>query len=129
MKHKETMQYFLNGFSVANRSFDILLIEVLLMLPLLLSSFSSDTTAERILGLFIIILVLQFIDIGLVLSMPFLLNMKQKSKTLDYDLAMRVLLKNTKRLILPGILLGFILIFLAVLANFIVETTKLFSRS
>lgn len=103
MRQKSIITYFFNGFSLANRSLDIFLISILLSLFTLLSNYIQNSFLGNILQLLDFILF--FISIGFMLSLPVFLIQKQQAKALDYGQIVKITLKNTKRLIIPGILL------------------------
>ncbi len=112
MQHKSVFQYFFKGFSLINKSLDIFLIGLSLSLSGLLINFFISNTIFGIV-LFILSVVLVFIDIGFFLSLPFFLIQKQQKEALDYGKMVGVVLKNTRRIVLPIIL--FVLIFFAVM--------------
>src|SRR3989344_2263494 len=64
------------------------------------------------------------ISIGFTLSLPVFLIQKQQNKALDYGQVVKATLKNTKRLILPGILL-FILFTIVLMASFVLAAISL----
>lgn len=103
MQQNSIFQYFLKGFSLSKRGLNLLLISVLLSLPGLLSSYIENSFLGKILSLLDLILV--FIGMSFMLSLPIFLVQRQQGKSLNYGNMIEVTLKNTKRIILPGILL------------------------
>ncbi len=103
MRQKSMINYFLNGFSLINRSLDIFLISLLLSLPTLLSIYTQNSFFVKVLQLLGFILF--FISTGFMVSLPVFLIQKQQKRALDHRQIVGVTLKNTKRIILPGILL------------------------
>ncbi len=103
MKLKSIIQYFLNGFSLTNRSLDIFLISLSLSIPSLLRYFIPNTLLGKILSP--VSFVLLFISIGFMLSLPVFLEQKQQKKVSDYRNIVKITFENTKRIILPSVLL------------------------
>lgn len=114
MLQKLITNYFLKGFALSKRSLDLLIISLLLSLAGLLSNYTQSS--------FIIVplsLISSFISVGFMLSLPIFLVQKQEVKSLNYRNMVKVTLKNTKRIILPGILL-FILLGISLMLSFAV---------
>ncbi len=103
MKLKSIIQYFLNGFSLTNRSLDIFLISLSLSLPSLIKYFMPNTILGKVLSP--VSFVLLFISIGFMLSLPVFLEQKQQKKVSDYRNIVKITFENTKRIILPSVLL------------------------
>mgnify|MGYP001566154337 CR=1 FL=1 len=104
MKHNYIIQYLLKGFSLANRSLDILLIGFLLTITSTILGFLlSNTALEKAQSALSFIFL--FIGISFTLSIPIFLLQKQQQKSLNYKELIGILVKNTKRIMLPGILL------------------------
>lgn len=114
MQQRSLVQYFLKGFSLTNQSLDIFFISVLLLLPSLFSNFMPHTILGKILSALSIVLIC--ITIGFNLSLPVFLVQKQQKKSLDYREIIKVVLKNTKRIMLPGIALFILLIIFLILS-------------
>lgn len=113
--------YFQKGFFLANHSFDILLISFLFVLPLNLIPLMPSIQA------FIVILyiLLVFIYLGFSLSIPLFLESKQEQKKLDFKEVLFISLVNTKRIILPTILLFLLLVISILSFAFILQTSNL----
>lgn len=114
MQQRSIVQYFLKGFSLTNQSLDIFFISVLLFLPFLFSNFMPHTILGKILSALSIVLI--FITLGFNLSLPVFLVQRQQKKALDYREIIKVVLKNTKRIILPSISLFILLTILLILS-------------
>lgn len=124
MQQKPIIQYFLNGFSLTNRSLDILLINLFLFLPLLKPTLLINYTQNSIFGAVLLLLaafLLAFISIGFLLSIPVFLVQKQQKKALDYRHLGGVVIKNTRRIILPGVLLLVLLAVTLILLAILIE--------
>src|SRR5689334_2415922 len=102
MNHKPFTQYFSEGFSLANRSLDILCVAILLWIPSIVSMYlpvtSSRGIVALILGLFLLI------SIVFTLSIPVFLVSKQQGGTLTYKEVFGVVARNTRRMVLPVII-------------------------
>lgn len=112
MRQKSIINYFLNGFSLTNQSLELFLISLSLFLPSLLRNFIPNL--EKVLSPLSFILL--FINIGFMLSLPVFLEQKQQKKASDYRNIVKITFKNTKRIILPGVLLFFIFVILLILS-------------
>ena len=115
--NNSTGNYFLKGFSLANKSLDIFFISVLLSLASFIPDFLENSPIIKILSFATFLLF--FIQTGFSMSIPLFLVDKQQNKRLNYHDMWSVVLRNTKRMILPVILflvlvmaLGFTLLFI-----------------
>lgn len=116
MQQKSIINYFLSGFSLANRSLDIFLISLLFSLPTFLSTYIQNSPLAYVPQLLNVILA--FISIGFMLSLPVFLVQKQQKKALEYRYIAKVTLKNTKRIILP-VFIFFVLSVVILISSFI----------
>lgn len=78
MQQKSLIQYFISGFSLANRSLVLLLISVVLSIVSLLTQYVKNSPFELVLG--ILAFILSFISGGFLLSLPVFLVSKQQKK-------------------------------------------------
>src|SRR5258708_4912233 len=101
-KMKKNLHYFSKGFTLANRSLDLLLIGVFI---LSVSHYIGETQRRvHSVPLDLLGLVLVFFSFGFFMSLPIFLVWKQSNK-FSYLVLGKTVLKNTKRMILPGLLL------------------------
>lgn len=113
MQQKPIIQYFLRGFALANRSLDLFFIGLFLSLgEISLNSLVQNPTIGFVFT--ILSFVIFSISQGFLLSMPVFLVQKQEKKPLDKKHLVKVVLKNSKRIIVP-VIIFFVLIFFAVL--------------
>ncbi len=111
--------YFIRGFYLANRSFEIYLIGIGLSLVGVFANLLLGSLLGKILQLVSFIII--FFTFGYKMSVPLLLTLKQQSKHLDFKNVWNIVLKNTKRMTLPVILFGilFMVLFFALLIFFV----------
>lgn len=119
MKHNYIIQYLFKGFSLANRSLDILLIGFLLNITPIISGFLLSNTALKEVQPALSFIFL-FIGISFTLSTPIFLLQKQQQKSLNYKELVGIVVKNNKRIMLPGVLLFTLFIILLLLSLVII---------
>ncbi len=119
------LNHFAKGFFLANRSLDIYIIGVGLSLFSVLASLLTGSMLGKILQLVSFIAV--FFSFSYYMSLPLLLTYKQQAKPLNFNSVWTVIFKNTKRTILPLILLFILLIvfFIVLLFSLLVLTIAL----
>jgi hypothetical protein len=109
---KDMKSYFIKGFSLANHSLVICLLGIGLSLihffanyfsGLLLGNHTELNHGKIVVPLISFISI--FFIIGYSMSVPLLLTFRQKAKPLDFNNFWAIILKNTKRMILPLILI------------------------
>ncbi|OGD86031.1 hypothetical protein A2696_04080 [Candidatus Curtissbacteria bacterium RIFCSPHIGHO2_01_FULL_41_13] len=105
--------YFLNGFSLANRILDIYFISLLLTLIAFIPSFLGQSIVGKISQFVTIPLFL--IQFSFWMSIPLFLVDKQQNRATNYRNLSIVVLHNAKRLIIPGIILSILFGILALL--------------
>jgi hypothetical protein len=101
MNRKPLTRYFSGGFSLANRSLDILCVTILLLLPSIVSTYLPATNLRGIIALITALFTLISIVFGL--SIPVFLVARQQGGTLSYKEVFGVVARNTRRMILPVI--------------------------
>lgn len=110
--------YFTKGFALVNKSLLVYLINLLLWLPTIISNLLPNDSFKSI--LIFMSYILMFLSLGFSLSIPSFLLQKQENKSLELKSILYITLKNTKRIIVPIILLGvifFVLLFFILLIN------------
>lgn len=112
MQQKSIFQYFLKGFSFANQSFDIFIITLFFGSSIYLPDLSGNLQIDLLYGLLFLILM------GFNLSLPVFLIQKQQKQKLNYGEILKVIVNNTMRLLIPGIIL-FIILVLLVITSFV----------
>ena len=95
------MKYFLQAFIIVNKSLDLYLIGISLILFSLLSQLNLPVGIQSILSF--INIALMFILISFTLSIPVFLLWKKENK-FTYLTLKNTVIKNTKRIIIPGII-------------------------
>ncbi len=100
--NKAILGYFSKGFSLANRSLDILLISLFFLLFGQLTSLFQDSLVGNVVDL--INFILTFFSFGFFMSIPAFLLWKQQNKSLNRQTLWPILIRNTKRMIIPTIL-------------------------
>lgn len=100
--NKVIFGYFSKGFSLTNKSLDIFLISLFFLLFGQLSYLFQDSLIRNTLE--IISLIFIFFSSGFHMSIPLFLLTKQQNKSLEYQMVWSVLIRNTKRMIIPTIL-------------------------
>lgn len=120
MTKSSLLNYFINGFSLANRSLEIYLIGIGLSLFGVLAGLLEGNILGKILQLVSFITV--FFTFGYQMSVPLLLTHKQESKQLVFKSIWEIVLRNSKRMILPVILFGilFMVLFFALIILWVV---------
>jgi hypothetical protein len=116
---------FSQGFTLATKSFDVFLVGLVLSLLSLIVSSIQDALLATILQ--VVSFVLLIINISFMLSTPVFLVKKQQNKVLHYKNLWEVVFKNTKRIILPGILL--FIIFMTILVALFVFAASTFDST
>lgn len=113
------LTFFSKGFFLTNRSLEIYLIGIALSLIGVLVNLFKGSPIGTVLQ--IVSLVSIFFTFGFQMSVPLLLTLKQQTKYLDFNKAWSVILRNTKRMILPVILFGtlFMVLFFSLLIWFV----------
>lgn len=115
-KEKPVLNYFLEGFRLANRSLEIYFI--LLILSLLYFYGTSFPNQPLSLVYSILSFIIFVISVSFSLSVPVFLIQKQQGNALSIPSLLSTTMVNTKRIILPGILIFTILI-MFLIATFI----------
>ena len=108
-------EYFIAGFTLANKCIDLLLLNFLLYFP---SFFFTDNSSEINWRYFLFSSLIGLLYISFNLSVPKFLVSKQENKTMLFRNMLSLVLINTFRLILPGFL--FIFFFLLMLIPFVI---------
>lgn len=116
---KSITSYFSKGFLLANKSLDLYLIGVGLSIFGILAGLFNGSPIATLLQ--IIASVLGFFSFGFGMSLPLLLTNKQQRKHSDLRSVWSIITKNTKRMILPVIVMSVLVIvlFFAVLLWFL----------
>lgn len=109
------LNYFSKGFSLANRSLEIYLIGLGLSLIGVFANLLSGSIIGKILQF--VSFISLFFTFGYQMSVPLLLTFKQQAKPLEFNNAWNIILRSTKRMILPVILFGilFMVLFFSLL--------------
>lgn len=118
---KKTFDYFSKGFSLANKSFDLLLIAVSFVLVGQFNLLVHNQVINNFLNF--INFILMFFNFGFVLSIPLFLLWKQQNKPLNYTAIWATTLKNTKRSIIPIIFIIFLFLVILVITALILLAT------
>lgn len=92
---KSVIQYFQDGFFLANKSLDVFLINFFLLIPLLMNNVALNAISL-------------LINMGFTLSIPLLLTSKDQGKHLGLGYVFNVTARNVKRIMLPAIPLFFL---------------------
>lgn len=101
-KEKSLLTYFQEGFALANKSLIVYVtVLILSVISLLLSTLFPSGSFSLFSGIFSIIIL--FVLVGFSISMPLFLQ-KQQHNALNTNVMVQVTGKNTKRLILPLLL-------------------------
>ena len=95
MQQKSFIHFFVQGFSLANKSLDILFIYFFLSIPLLMNNTALS---------FVFLL----INIAFALSIPQFLSNKVHKKHLGLNEIFNIVVSSTRRILLPAILLFFL---------------------
>ena len=103
----DLVQYFKSGFELANRSLEFALITILISLAGLIPALFSKTALEILFIFFNILIV--FFAFGYGFSLPYFLSEKEKNKKTDLNSVFDISFANTKRIIVPGVILAVIL--------------------
>ncbi len=114
----KSFDYFKKGFFLVNKTGGLLLFGLSLSLLGSLPDFLGDSFLKgtlQVIGFLIL-----FFEIGFAFSLPLFLLGKQEGKSVGFGDILSTSLRNTKRLLLPSILLLIILIVIAVLSFFLV---------
>lgn len=98
------LTFFSKGFFLTNRSLEIYLIGIVLSLIGVLVSLFKGSPVGTVLKIVSFISI--FFTFGFQMSVPLLLTLKQQTNHLAFNKAWSVILRNTKRMILPVILFG-----------------------
>ncbi|MDP3724019.1 MAG: hypothetical protein Q8R11_00110 [bacterium] len=115
--------YFSSGFALTNKSFDIYLISLALLLLFELPSLPLDFSLSVVLSLLSTIGLA--VNFGFSISIPVFLLQKQQDKPLDLRRVVSVTIQNTKRAILPLFYLFILgIIFLVFLVIFLHPTRE-----
>lgn len=116
--NKQVSDYFKQGSTLALKSWGIFLFGLILTL---LGSFPDLLGDSFIKGtLQVIGFLLLFVEMGFGFSLPVFLLARQEEKPVGFGDILSISLQNTKRLILPLILIFIVLIILAVISFFVV---------
>lgn len=96
--------YFRDGFVLANKSLEFAFITILFSL---FFSYIPQLFGGSLVNIFLnlINVIVVFFSFGFTFSLPLFLLNKQKNKITDWNYIFETTIKNTKRLIIPGILL------------------------
>lgn len=121
-KERSLLDYYLNGLTLTNRSLKIYLLTIALTSPTLLPSLLSNSPLSEILSLLFVPFAI--INLGFSLSIPVFLLYRQQNRSLDFQTIISTTIQNTKRIILPGILI-FILFALLLISSFIITAVLL----
>lgn len=113
-KEKSLLNYYLRGFTLTNKSLDVYLLAVVLASLTLLPSLLPDSAMSRI--LLLPSMLFAIIDLGFSLSIPIFLLYKQQNKSLNFQTIISTTIQNTKRIILPAILIFILLLILLVVS-------------
>lgn len=116
--NNKSFNYFRKGFNLVNKSWRILLFGLILTslknIPVILSDSFVKGTLEAM-GFLLI-----FVEFGFFYSLPVFLLARQEGKLVSFGDIFSTSLQNTKRLILPLILIFIVFIILGVLGLFLV---------
>lgn len=113
-KKKSLTNYYSQGFTLANKSSEIYLISLALSLLGILNSHSPKLPISGVMSLLGYLLVL--ISWSFSLSIPVFLLQKQHKKFLDFHSIFSITIQNTKRILLPAILLFALLVLLIIVS-------------
>jgi hypothetical protein len=125
MKRTSLTHYFVNGFALANQSLDILLIDIVLVIPSLIGMYVENAILGKAISLISYILV--FIGFVFTLSIPVFLVYKQRKEVLTYKEIFDVVVKNIRRMIFPTIVCFLLLTVLMIILVAILLATKVIS--
>jgi len=131
MKQIPVTSYFRQGFSLTQKSIDLFLIMLSLSVLTSLSYYIHHPAFKTFFTLSDIIAMV--ISFSFHLSLPVFLTQRQLGKELKYGEMVKLVLKNTKRIILPSILLfflpGMLVFFLLIFVHPSSEDIKRFFQS
>ncbi len=113
---KSLLNYFKSGFDLANKSIEIYFLGLALSLIISFESFFLNTQLVGIIQLLTLVGII--INLAFSLSIPIFLLQKQQGHSLNFQNILSITIQNTKRIILPVILLS-ILIFVLFIASLI----------
>lgn len=117
------LNYFSQGFTLANKSFEVYLVTLILIVMSSINAFiPKPPWPEAISTVYFIISTLLYF--GFSLSTPVFLREKQHGKALNFRTVFLTTLQNTKRILLPGIVLFIIMIALGIFSMFIIYTSN-----
>lgn len=117
-KEKSLANYYSRGFALTNKNLEVYLINLVIELPTILHSLFPKLPFSGILALFSYVMIL--ISLGFSLSIPLFLLQKQQNKSLDFQDMLSTTFQNTKRIILPAILVFIILVVLLIVSSILV---------
>lgn len=115
---KQISDYFKKGLSLANKSWGLFLFGLSLTLLASLPDLMGDSSIKWTLQVIGFLLI--FVEFGFSFSLPLFLLGRQEGKAVDFSNIFSTLLRNTKRLILPLILIGIVFVVIAVLSFLLV---------
>lgn len=112
-KNQSILGYYSAGFTLANKSLEIYLISLFILLPTSLNFLFPNSPYSAVLTL--VSLLATIINIGFSLSIPVFLIQKQQNQPLTFQNIVSTTIQSTKRMILPALLIFILLVALLML--------------